>query len=103
MTFLVVTPPEVEAEIRAIDAWWRENRPASPGLFAEELAGGLEILRGTPHVGRRYRHRDVPNVRRLLLRATRYHIYYTVHGNAVCVLAVWSAWRGSGPDLTDLF
>jgi len=101
MTFIVVTPPEVEEEIRAIDSWWRENRPASPDLFTEELASGFDLLRGAPGIGRRYRHPDVPNVRRLLLRSTRFHIYYTVRDDAIFVLALWSALRGTGPDLTS--
>ena len=39
------------------------------------------------------------NVRRVLLRATRYHVYYVVHDEAVIVLSVWSALRGTEPDL----
>jgi hypothetical protein len=30
--------PEAEAQIEAIDTWWRANRPASPELFVSELA-----------------------------------------------------------------
>ncbi len=101
MTFIVVTPPEVEDEIRTIDSWWRENRPASAGLFSEELAAGFDLLRGAPGIGRRFRHPDVSNVRRLLLRSTRFHIYYKVREDQIFVLALWSALRGTGPDLTS--
>jgi len=34
----VRTTPEADAQIREIDRWWRRNRPASPNLFADELA-----------------------------------------------------------------
>ena len=102
MTAAIVTPPEVEDEIRAINAWWRENRTAAPNLFAEELAVAFDLLRGAPHVGRRYRHPKIPNIRRLLLRATRYHVYYSVDRETVVVLAVWSAVRGTGPILERL-
>ncbi len=40
-----------------------------------------------------------PGVRRLLLRATRYHVYYRVRDETLEVLAVWHATRGTGPGL----
>lgn len=103
MTAAIVTPPEVEEEIRAIYTWWRENRPAAPNLFVEELAAAFELLRAAPYVGRRFPHPEIPNIRRLLLRATRYHVYYKVESEAIVVLTVWSAVRGIGPDLKQLF
>ena len=53
-------------------------------------------------MGRSYAHSTVKNVRRVLLRSTRYHVYYVVLTDTVVVLTVWSAVRGSGPDLTSL-
>jgi hypothetical protein len=38
-------------------------------------------------------------VRRLLLRATRYHVYYRVREETLEVLALWHATRGTGPGL----
>ena len=99
MTSRVVTTPEADDQIRAVDAWRRENRTAAPALFAEELAAIFELLESTPYIGRSYRHPTVKNVRRVLLRATRYHVYCVVRDEAVIVLSVWSALRGSGPDL----
>ncbi|MGH9318989.1 MAG: type II toxin-antitoxin system RelE/ParE family toxin [Vicinamibacteria bacterium] len=99
MTFQVVTTPEADGQIRTIDSWWRENRKAAPNLFSEELAAGFELLEAVPNVGRSYKHPSVKSVRRILLRSTRYHVYYVVLGNAVVVLSVWSAVRGSGPEL----
>ena len=101
MTFKVVTTPEADHQIRTIDSWWRENRTAAPNLFSEELAAAFDLLEGIPNMGRRYSHPTAKNVRRILLRSTRHHVYYVVLEDTVVVLAVWSAVRGSGPDLTS--
>lgn len=95
----VLVSPEVEASVRLLDAWWRENRPAAPTLFLEELAEAFELLRTFSRVGHAYPHPRVRGVRRVLLRASRFHVYYVVEGSAVLVLAVWSAVQGRGPDL----
>lgn len=55
MNLPVVTTPEAEAQISAIDDWWRKNRRASPDLFLEELSNAFEILARAPHIGRGYR------------------------------------------------
>ena len=34
----VVVVPDAEMQIRTIDGWWRENRVASPALFAANEA-----------------------------------------------------------------
>lgn len=99
MTARIVVTPEAEEQIRTIDAWWRRERPAAPGLFCEELAAAFSLLAGAPQIGRRYPHAAVPEVRRILLRSSRYHVYYRIHGEDVAVLVVWSAVRGSGPEL----
>jgi hypothetical protein len=36
--------PEAEAQLLEVDRWWRENRMASPELFAEELADALSTI-----------------------------------------------------------
>lgn len=95
----VIVSPEAEANIDAIDTWWRWNRPAAPGLFAEELAAAIDLLQQAPEVGRRYPYPEVKGVRRVLLRATRHHVYYVPTENAVIVLAVWGSVRGAGPNL----
>lgn len=102
MTVRLFIPPEVEEQIRAIDTWWRENRPAAPSLFVEELAVCFELLKSAPDVGRRYPHPTVKGVRRLLLRSSRYHVYYTSGEDVVIILSVWNAVREAGPDLTSL-
>lgn len=93
--------PDAELQIRTIDGWWREHRLAAPALFAEELAAALDLIASSPRIGRRRRHPGVPGLRRILLRATRYHVYYapSADGALLFVLAVWSALRGKGPPI----
>jgi hypothetical protein len=51
-------------------------------------------------VGKPYRLQPaVPGLRRALLRATRYHVYYVPEPEAVFVLAVWHFQRGQPPGL----
>lgn len=98
----VIVSPEAEAQIRAIDAWWRQNRLAAPELFLQELAEAFGTLAAVPWAGRTAPHPEVRGLRRLLLRASRYHVYYAAGEQTVLVLAVWSAVRGAGPNLQDL-
>jgi plasmid stabilization system protein ParE len=102
MSLPVVVSPEAEEHIDAIDGWWRANRPAAPHLFIEELADAVAALEFAPEVGRRYPHPEVKGVRRLLLRATRHHVYYVSTTDAVVILAIWGSVKGSGPDLTSI-
>jgi plasmid stabilization system protein ParE len=95
----VRTTPQAESQIREIDDWWRRNRSAAPDLFLDELAAAFEILSHEPQIGRVYRLSPVPGVRRILLKETRYHLYYVPGEDEVRVLAVWHAQRGVGPPL----
>lgn len=99
MSLPVTTTPEADAQIRTIDDWWRENRRASPNLFFDELADAFEIIGNAPHIGRPYRRSPVPGTRRILLRGTRYHVYYVPGEREVRVLAIWHGERGAGPPL----
>lgn len=99
MTPRVVVTPEAAEQIRIIDSWWRRERPAAPRLFSEEFAGALVLIAGAPVAGRLYPHATVSEVRRVLLRSSRYHVYYKIHKDDAIILAVWSAVRGSGPEL----
>jgi hypothetical protein len=69
------------------------NRTASPDLFADDILGHA------PHIGRLYRQSPVPDTRRVLLKGTRYHVYYVARRDQVIVLAVWHGQRGVGPPL----
>jgi plasmid stabilization system protein ParE len=101
MSVVVRTTPDADAQALQAVEWWRSNRIAAPDLFAEELAGAFDLLARAPDIGRRYRRAGIPGLRRILLPATRYHVYY-VHvpdEDACVVLAVWSAVRGRPPRL----
>ena len=89
-------------QARAVESWWREHRPLSPDLFSDELAEALELLCLHPRAGTTYESRTVPDARRLLLRSSRYHVYYRLQGDILLVMSVWSAIRGAGPDLKRL-
>lgn len=94
----VLLAPEARDQARAIDAWWRENRPAATELFAAELSSAFSTLASAPRSGSPYMSVR-KGVRRLLLRSTRYHVYYRLKDDDVLVLAIWSSVRGSGPNL----
>ena len=97
----VRTQPEADEQARAIEDWWRVNRPAAPNLFTHELAAAFALLSGAPLAGRRYSARSIPGLRRVMLPSSRYHVYYVYDGEhgEVNVLAIWSAVRGKGPPL----
>ncbi len=99
MSLFVRTTPEADAQIRNIDEWWRNNRPAAPDLFLNELAASFDLIGHAPHIGRLYRRSDVPGTRRVLLAQSRYHVYYVPQLDVVKVLAIWHARRGVGPPL----
>ena len=99
MSVPVRTTPEADAQISEIDDWWRTNRLSSRDRFLDELTAALDVIAHTPNIGRTYRRAPVPNVRRVLLKNTRYHVYYVPRANDVTVLAVWHGRRGVGPPL----
>jgi hypothetical protein len=51
-------------------------------------------------MGQRVDDAGSPGIRRLLLRATQFHVYYDFDGATVRIVAVWSCLRGRGPDLS---
>jgi plasmid stabilization system protein ParE len=97
----VRTTPEADAQIRAIDDWWRKNRTAAPDVFTDELAASFNLIAQAPNIGRLYLPSPVPGARRILLKGSRYHVYYVPSEHEVRVLAVWHAQRGVGPPLRE--
>lgn len=91
--------PRAARQARRIDQWWRENRTASRELFTSELAAAIESLAAAPELGSRYELSSVPGIRRVLLRATQFHVYYDLDGTTVWILAIWSCRRGRSPPL----
>lgn len=91
--------PTAAAQADAIDVWWRLNRRDSRALFALELAATLALAATAPLAGTVYR-AGGEQVRRLFMRRTRHHVYYTIDADAeeVVVHAVWGAPKHRGPD-----
>lgn len=86
-------------EIEAVDEWWRANRIAAPELFVSELDAVLSAVALMPSLGAPAKAQRARGLRRVLLRRTRYHVYYRVRDDVLEVLAVWHAARGVGPGL----
>ena len=86
---------------RVISRWWRENRPAAPRLFAQEMAEARRLLSPKPDLGTPYIERGEVLIRRVLLRKTRHHVYYEIDRNdgVVMILAVWGTPKGAEPPL----
>ncbi len=91
--------PEARAQARDAAIWWRDNRPKAPQLLARELKHYLQLLSDTPNLGRSFEHSDIPNLLRVLLPRTKYHIYYVHHVDRaeIEVVAFWGAVRGRTP------
>jgi plasmid stabilization system protein ParE len=89
------------SHIEREEAWWAENRPAAPDLFAREFKEILEHIRSTPGAGVRWPTATRPSLRRILMPRTLNHIYFRVDDakGVIRVLAVWGAPRERGPKL----
>lgn len=48
-------------------------------------------------MGIRYASRAIPGLHRMLLRASRYHVYYTYNDDMVAIVGIWGAVRGTTP------
>ena len=94
----VIVGPDAEVDIATIDSWWRENRLAAPDLFFNELTHALDLIASPHYVGPRYVNRRYPGMRRYLMRATRYHVYYLPRDKDLVIIAVWGASRGITPS-----
>jgi plasmid stabilization system protein ParE len=88
------------AEAKRLKTWWRENRPAAPDLFEEELNAALDRIAAAPNVGTLYEQGKLgASVRRVLLPKTKNHVYYAVHDNEIVVVSIWGAPKRRGPQL----
>lgn len=83
-----------------IETWWTANRRAAPDLSQRELETTIAAVASAPTLGAVSAvDEEFPDVRRVLLRRTRYHVYYRVIGDVLEVLAIWHTARGEGPTL----
>jgi plasmid stabilization system protein ParE len=97
----IVFTPEGDRQTSEKERWWREHRPASPDLFADELADALDLIANTPNVGAVYETVSGKAARRVLMPRTKNHVYFEVDEahERVIVHAVWGTPRGQGPKL----
>lgn len=89
--------PRAAEDAARIDTWWKTNRLAAPTLFREELEETLTAVTITPTLGASGADDEFPDVRRAVMKRTRYLLYYRVEGDMVVVLAIWHSARGEGP------
>ena len=84
-----------------LDAWWAENRPAAPRLFASELEEVLRLICESSVVGIRWPTPRRPALRRILMPRTKNHIYFVINArtDTVLVVAIWGAPKGRNPKL----
>lgn len=87
-----------QEHVRREKAWWVENR-IHTDIFADELERALEIVALLPGAGTPYPHAEVAGLRRMYLRKTACHIYYTFDEHEIIVRAVWGAKRRKGPTI----
>jgi plasmid stabilization system protein ParE len=69
-------------------------------VFADELERALEVVSRLPGAGSPYVASPVPGVRRVYLRRTSLHVYYTFDEREILVRAVWGARLEHGPDIS---
>ncbi len=89
------------AEAKQIKTWWRENRPAAPDLFEQELDAALERISARPKsAGTLYEQGNLEApVRRVLMPKTANHVYFAVEGDEIVVVSIWGAPKKRGPKL----
>ena len=100
MSYRLQLSDEAIEQLERIAAWWDVHRPASPNLFLNEFARSSALLQVVPLAGVRVVMRP-RIVRRLWMKRSGYHIYYTVdeRKGIVGIRAIWHAKRGAGPKL----
>ena len=76
----------------------RKNRDNTE-IFAEELEQALKVIAILPGAGTLYQRSPVRGVRRVYLRRTALHLYYTFDDDEVIVRALWGAHRRRGPQM----
>lgn len=93
--------PGAAESIEAADRWWIENRRAAPTLFEDELGLALQLIEDRPLAGARVAdpNAQFDDLRRVVLGATRFLLYYRVSEETVEVLLVHQSNRGDRPRL----
>jgi plasmid stabilization system protein ParE len=94
-TLTVAFTKRATNQTRRALAWWRENRRAAPDLLEQELRAVLALLAEAPTLGAVARDARIKDARRVLMRRTRYYVYYRAKSEEgrLEVLALWHASR----------
>ncbi len=88
-----------EAQLDACVAWLRTH--GADHVLHDELARAFAVLRVMPRAGVPVVLAPAPPLRRLLLRRSRLHLYYSLEEarRVVLLRAVWHTARGEPPPL----
>jgi plasmid stabilization system protein ParE len=88
-------------QVERASSWWQENRPSAPSLFEDELGRALRQILSMPRSGTPYPTAARPELRRILLPKTEYHVYFAVEREETVLVihSVWGARRGRGPKV----
>jgi plasmid stabilization system protein ParE len=100
--FRILVTATAERHLETIQTWWVVNRPDVPFLFVDEVEAAFERISRAPSSGAVYpRTRLGTSLHRVLLRRTRYHVYYTCDpaSRRATIRAIWYAARGRSPQL----
>jgi plasmid stabilization system protein ParE len=95
LTYALHISPRAARQIEQAADWWYENRSAAPQLFSAELERGFLAITSFPRAGERVEHPGIPELRRILLSAVQFHLYYTVSDDerVVEILELWHTSR----------
>lgn len=93
LRFTELAAEQADAE----DLWWREHRDKAPGLFAGELEEMLTTLIAAPEAAPLFGVIDGVPMRRIQLKKTQCHLYFSVEATEVVVHYVWGARRRERP------
>ena len=101
MSWRVFLSLEARAQLEAAALWWDEQRSVGRDVLLTEFEDAIDRIRTQPEAAPTFRVRRGIVTRRLLLRLTRYHVYYSIDGAAgeIRITAVWHGSRHKGPRL----
>jgi plasmid stabilization system protein ParE len=97
--YAVQFSPGARKVLLEVRQWWLENRPSAPHAFDQDIADAVARLHHLPLSGTPYADGPRSDVRRLLLRRSRYSLFFSVHEATAVVRigAIWHMSRGKMP------
>jgi len=96
MTRRIILSPDVEADIKAVELWYRRKAPSVGFRFRTELRLMLRLIAQFPYA--------FPvitgDVRRALMKAFPYSLYFALKNDTVAVIALFHQHRRPTFDST---